>query len=342
MDLHNVFSVFALVFIAELGDKTQLVTLSMTGSSGSPWPVFFGSATALTASTAIAVFAGGTTGTLIPKIAPPLTAGLFLIFGLWILFRKPLPPLKQALLQAHILETDEARVLRKIVAKTGMNRTVSEQLYHEELQHAKEFRRILNENRLLNDDLNNDPVITELADRMQFPGRIYKKKAPQILSALIEAEQACLDFYNHLLNHLQEPHHRKETAFREFLEKTITEEQKHIALFRSILSEKTPSAENVKTEKRNKSLFITAFLLVFLAELGDKTQLTAFSASAATAAPWAVFIGASTALILSSLIAITIGKWLSSRIRERTMALISSCLFLGAGVFLFLRHFGVL
>ena len=62
------FSTFASVFVAELGDKTQLATMSMASGSTAKWPVFFGSALALVATSAIAVLAGGAISRLISPI----------------------------------------------------------------------------------------------------------------------------------------------------------------------------------------------------------------------------------------------------------------------------------
>ena len=51
--------------------------------------------------------------------------------------------------------------------------------------------------------------------------------------------------------------------------------------------------------------------LVFLAELGDKTQLAALLLSAESGRPAVVFVGASLALISSSLVGVLLGRWLS-------------------------------
>ena len=50
---------FCLVFLAELGDKTQLATMLMAAKSNCIWLVFFGSTLALAASSLIGVLAGG-------------------------------------------------------------------------------------------------------------------------------------------------------------------------------------------------------------------------------------------------------------------------------------------
>lgn len=76
---------FATVFLAELGDKTQLTTLSLA-ANGSPWVVFAGSALALIAASAIAAFAGGTITRIVDPAWIRRAAGaLFLLLGAYFL-----------------------------------------------------------------------------------------------------------------------------------------------------------------------------------------------------------------------------------------------------------------
>lgn len=58
-------------------------------------------------------------------------------------------------------------------------------------------------------------------------------------------------------------------------------------------------------------VFLTTATTVFLAELGDKTQLAALLLSAQSGRPAVVFVGASLALISSSLVGVLLGRWLS-------------------------------
>ena len=61
-----------------------------------------------------------------------------------------------------------------------------------------------------------------------------------------------------------------------------------------------------------KTLF-TTFIAVFIAELGDKTQIATLLLTAHSGKPVVVFIGASSALICSSLVGVLIGRWLARK-----------------------------
>ncbi len=63
---------------------------------------------------------------------------------------------------------------------------------------------------------------------------------------------------------------------------------------------------------------LTTFITVFIAELGDKTQVATLLLSADTGKPFIVFIAASLALIISSLIGVIMGKFLASKINPTT------------------------
>ena len=79
------FAVFATVFLAELGDKTQLATI-LFASDGNTHPllVFFAAASALIAATAVAVFLGVAAEKWLSAFPLKLVAGLgFVLIGLW-------------------------------------------------------------------------------------------------------------------------------------------------------------------------------------------------------------------------------------------------------------------
>ena len=87
MDWKILGTTFAAVFIAELGDKTQLATLSFATSGAARLPVFLGSAAALVCTSAIAVFGGEAISKFVPARTLQLLAGvLFLVIGAWVLY----------------------------------------------------------------------------------------------------------------------------------------------------------------------------------------------------------------------------------------------------------------
>jgi len=85
MNWSGLLSAFGLVFIAELGDKTQLAVMTQTCKFRRPWPVFLGGSLALTAVTALGALGGSVLGELIPAEVIRLVAAVaFVVMGLLI------------------------------------------------------------------------------------------------------------------------------------------------------------------------------------------------------------------------------------------------------------------
>lgn len=84
--------------------------------------------------------------------------------------------------------------------------------------------------------------------------------------------------------------------------------------------------EDKNVEKNFSSIFITTFTTIFIAELGDKTQIATLILSAESGKPIIVFIGSSLALISSSLVGVLIGKWLSNKISPNRFAFFTGLL----------------
>ena len=87
-------------------------------------------------------------------------------------------------------------------------------------------------------------------------------------------------------------------------------------------------------EKSFFSIFITTFTTIFIAELGDKTQIATLMLSAESGKPLIVFLGSSLALIGSSVVGVLIGKWLSKKISPRKFALFTGVLMILVSIFL--------
>ncbi|MDL1871580.1 TMEM165/GDT1 family protein [Deltaproteobacteria bacterium PRO3] len=78
---------------------------------------------------------------------------------------------------------------------------------------------------------------------------------------------------------------------------------------------------------------LPVFLSVFLAELGDKTQLaTLLFATERQLARWQVFAAASAALVLSTLIAVLIGEQLTALISPKALKIVAGLGFVAIGV----------
>jgi putative Ca2+/H+ antiporter (TMEM165/GDT1 family) len=81
-------STFITVFLAELGDKTQLAIVSISGTTSRPGAVFAGSAAALVLASMVGAAAGGSLSSVIPPDALQLLASVgFLILGSRLILR---------------------------------------------------------------------------------------------------------------------------------------------------------------------------------------------------------------------------------------------------------------
>ncbi|MBK6796770.1 MAG: TMEM165/GDT1 family protein [Acidobacteria bacterium] len=81
----------------------------------------------------------------------------------------------------------------------------------------------------------------------------------------------------------------------------------------------------------NFKTFLTTFGLIFIAEIGDKTQLAAITLAAQTKQPVAVFFGAALALALVSLIGVSLGNVLSDFINPEILHKIAAAAFILIG-----------
>jgi len=81
-------TVFASVFVAEMADKTQLVTLLFASDKDvSKWTVFLGSASALVLTSAIGVVAGAMLAQVVNVKMMSIIAGAgFILIGAWTLY----------------------------------------------------------------------------------------------------------------------------------------------------------------------------------------------------------------------------------------------------------------
>jgi putative Ca2+/H+ antiporter (TMEM165/GDT1 family) len=77
-----------------------------------------------------------------------------------------------------------------------------------------------------------------------------------------------------------------------------------------------------------RQVWLTSFMLIFLAELGDKTQLAMVALAAQSAGPWSVFVGGTLALWSVSLLGMVMGRTLLRRMPAMWVHRAAAVLFL--------------
>ena len=89
MDLRVLFTTFGIIFLAEMGDKTQLAAMTMAAQTKKPWAVLIGASLALAAVSALGVLVGTLVGDYLPLIwVKRVAATAFIVIGVLMLFGK--------------------------------------------------------------------------------------------------------------------------------------------------------------------------------------------------------------------------------------------------------------
>ena len=89
MDWRVVLTTFGIIFLAELGDKTQIAAMTMAAQKKRPWEVFIGATIALAAVSAIGVAVGTALGHYLPVDWIKRVAGAaFIVVGVLVLMGK--------------------------------------------------------------------------------------------------------------------------------------------------------------------------------------------------------------------------------------------------------------
>jgi Ca2+/H+ antiporter, TMEM165/GDT1 family len=89
MDWRLFITTFGVIFLAEMGDKTQLAAMTMAAETKQSWTVFLATAVALTAVSAIGVLVGSALGSYLPLIwVKRFAAAGFIVIGILILLER--------------------------------------------------------------------------------------------------------------------------------------------------------------------------------------------------------------------------------------------------------------
>ncbi len=100
-------------------------------------------------------------------------------------------------------------------------------------------------------------------------------------------------------------------------------------------SEQPTIIELPSSVKSTRAVFVTTFLTIFLAEIGDKTQLSTLLMSAQSHSPWVVFLGSAAALVTTSLLGVLLGSWIASRLSPKIVEKAAGALMLLISLLLF-------
>ena len=87
------------------------------------------------------------------------------------------------------------------------------------------------------------------------------------------------------------------------------------------------------------SILISSFSTIFLAELGDKTQIATLMLSAQSGRPIIIFTGAALALITTSLLGVLIGQWISNNLPRQNFTVVSGLIMLCLAIYLVTQGF---
>jgi len=98
-------------------------------------------------------------------------------------------------------------------------------------------------------------------------------------------------------------------------------------------SNSTPKTRGTQTS--GWGIFASTFITIFLAELGDKTQLSTLLMSAESHSPWLVFLGAGVALVTTSFLGVALGSLIASRLSPKTVNKAAGVMLLFISVMLF-------
>lgn len=97
---------------------------------------------------------------------------------------------------------------------------------------------------------------------------------------------------------------------------------------------KQEKSKQVSSQEAFMPAFFTTFTTVFLAELGDKTQIATLLLTAQSGKPLIVFLGAALALISSSLVGVLLGRWLAKTMPTDRFEYLAGILMVGIGILL--------
>lgn len=249
------FSTFVLIFLAELGDKTQLAVMAQSAGSSFKWLIFFAGSLALVLATAIGVLAGGVLRRFIQDMSIIRICGgiMFLIFGVLMLVdgirsrreravEKEIPALtgwmsRHVIQHAAAFEEAAAAKYKELAAKEQdkEKRELYLWLAKEEGAHLNAMKAGL----LVSDEDDYISVTEEIAgdmppvSKMLMEGGENGRSALDELQEAVECEMAQVQFYEALAKHCKIP------RLKDTFHALASAEQLHVDKLRGVLGDNT-------------------------------------------------------------------------------------------------------
>jgi rubrerythrin len=240
MDLKLFFSTFVLIFLAELGDKTQLAAMARSASGGKV-TVFFAASAALVCSTLVAVAFGSALTKFVPEVYIKIISGLlFVLFGGLILYNafcpkaeaKPIAEEKVGAFSRFVLKTavsfEQVAATNYATLAQACESPELKQLLlslaEDESRHLLRLRSAHAEHGDIDIpefDQKTPPVLTQLAHDLAL-------NSQPILKQAIEHEQAAAAFYDELAKVTRLP------ALRHIFASLAAEEHGHVRKLQSL------------------------------------------------------------------------------------------------------------
>lgn len=238
LSLTAILSAFAIVFVAELGDKTQLIAFSFTSTSKRPVLILLATASALLSTTIIAAFFGKIASHLIPSFAQYMASGLFIGFGVFILLSREAPKIKECFVAAVVTQNELIRALPKILRVQDKESYQVLDIVRQDFSHIAFFRHLVHNKKLFTDDINENNRLDDILARLQQRYQYDKLSFSDAIHAIVEKKKTELELYELLHQHLDAEHH-DDQELQDLIQSLAKEERFHIHILGNLMNMKS-------------------------------------------------------------------------------------------------------
>ena len=235
LSVATILSAFAIVFIAELGDKTQLVAFSFTSTSKQPVLILLATASALLTTTVIAAVLGKIASHVVPSFSQYIASGFFIGFGVYILVSRGYPKIRECFVAAVVTQNELVRALPKILRAKGKEEYRILDIVRQDFSHIAFFRHLIRNKKLFADDINEDNRLDGVLNRLKQKYRYEKLSFAEAIHAVIEKEKTELELYELLHRHLDADHH-DDVELQDLIQSLAEEERIHIQALESLMN----------------------------------------------------------------------------------------------------------